>query len=69
MMTSSSTVAAASNRITALLDRQRSSRLRDLLFAAALAVGFSLSLGALHHAAADAATPVAATATSTAAAT
>ena len=60
-MNTSTTVAniAFGNRITAIVARQRSSRLRDLLFAGALAVGFVLSLGALHDAAAGAAAPVA----------
>lgn len=60
-MNTSTTAAnvAFGNRITAIVARQRSSRLRDLLFAGALAVGCALSLGALHSAAADAAAPVA----------
>ena len=57
-MTTSTTI--ASSRMTAIVARQRSSRLRDLVFAAALAVGVALSLGALHGAAARAGAPVAA---------
>ena len=52
-------ITAFGNRLTAIVARQRASRLRDLLFAGALAVGFALSVGALHAAAADADAPVA----------
>lgn len=51
---------AAASRIDSIIARQRSSRLRDAVFAAALAVGAMLSLGALHAAAESAAAPVAA---------
>ena len=49
------TTASTTNRIATIVDRQRASRVRDLLFAGVLAVGFVLSLGALRAAAAEAA--------------
>jgi hypothetical protein len=60
------TAATTTNRMNAIVDRQRASRLRDLLFAGLLAIGFGLSLGALRNAAADAgAAPLASAATVT----
>ena len=55
MTTSTQTAAAASNRMSSIISRQRSSRLRDRAFALALAIGAVLSMGALHAAAAQAA--------------
>lgn len=66
-MTTSTTISTTfgTHRLAALVTRQRASRLRDLAFAVALAIGATLSLGALHSAAADAeAAPVASVATS-----
>ncbi len=57
MTTSTLPSYSATTRFAAIVDRQRTSRLRDLIFAAALAIGASLSLGALHSAAAHAAAP------------
>jgi hypothetical protein len=63
MTTSTLTTAAAPGRIASIIRRQRSSRLRDLAFALALAIGATLSLGALHGAAAQAAAPAPAAST------
>lgn len=49
------------DRIDGIVARQRASRIRDLAFAALLAIGATLSLAALRNAAAHAAAPVAAT--------
>ena len=60
------TFTVSSNRIDAIVARQRSSRARDLVFAAILAVGIGLWGGALRSAVASASTPVAMTTTSAA---
>lgn len=59
-MTTATTAHRPEDRIAGIIARQRSSRARDLVFAALLAIGFGLSLGALRNAAARAAAPVAA---------
>jgi hypothetical protein len=61
MITTTATLSLTDNRIDGIVARQRSSRTRDLVFAALLAIGLGLSLGALRHAAAQAETPVACT--------
>lgn len=51
-MSTSSPIVTASPicRISAIVARQRAGRSRDLLFAAAIAIGLALSIGALHDA-------------------
>lgn len=58
-MTTTTIAHRTEDRIAGIVARQRSSRARDLMFAALLALGFGLSLGALRAAAAHAAEPVA----------
>ncbi len=55
------TLTTSTSRIDAIVARQRSSRARDLVFAAMMTLGIGLGGGAMRSAAAHARTPVALT--------